>query len=222
MTSQVQSITARPAWEENNQQSPANLTDATLRDKIEFRSSWIVELEQRASIQQKKNLIIKGLKISENHIPEQINEFAGEIVDLTNPFKQVDIIKNREGRSIFCAQVKTQEARRVLLAQNRKSLAKKGIYINPDLSHEERKIAFEVRECARKARSEGKTAVSVGLKLVVDNIWYTWSLADDKLVPLPQREKRDGSTETREREHRVLDNTSGSKNEMATELHDLG
>ena len=117
---------------------------------------------------------------------------------------------------MLLTQITTRDARRAMLSQHRKTLAERDIFINPDLSPEERKIAYNLRKCARNYRSEGKNASCLGQKLVVDNIFYTWSLSDDKLIPLPPQSSQESPAPTQEMSLVNVSGESQSKNEMAT------
>ena len=64
-----------PTSDKDNWSSSSKFADTTLKEKIEFCTRIAVR-EQCESIQRRNNVIIKGIKVTENNVFEQLNEFA--------------------------------------------------------------------------------------------------------------------------------------------------
>ena len=164
---------------------PATDTTVTaLRGEIEACSTWIANQAKEEKHARKKNLIIKGLKFDMSKPLAEINTFVLKNFQLSDAILQVKNLSRASDKPLLWAEVASREDRLKMLTTWSKYMRDHNIYISPDLSRDERVIAFHLREQARKAKLDGKQAKALGQRLVIDNVLYTWSLAGNELARL--------------------------------------
>lgn len=135
-------------------------------DKLESNA----EREER--LKKKNNIILKGLKPSQN-TEEKIKKWIEEKLHVQVDFTKV-IILNKGGKNeIIRAELPNWEQKQMIMSA-KKNLKNTQIYIDNDLTWEERKIQREIRNIARVERAKGKS-VKIGYqKIIIGEEVYYW------------------------------------------------
>lgn len=118
--------------------------------------------------ERERNIVIKGeLKVGEN-LDAWVNELLADRLGLNVKIEAAW----RTGKVIIAKLSSVEERRRVMA--NKSKLAGTKIFIESDLSYEERKVQEEIGRWARCKKDEG-IAVRVGVgKVWIGNRWVRW------------------------------------------------
>ena len=126
----------------------------------------IVENQER--IERKNNIVIMGLENNSKNAKDRAIEFFKERLEIEDKVKWV----KEEGynKKIILVSLKTLEDKQELKDQLKGS----NIYINHDLSREDRNIQRKLREIARQEREQG-AEVRLGFrKIRINGNWIKW------------------------------------------------
>ena len=90
-------------------------------------------------------------------------------------------VRKSEGKELIVAKV-ASVAEKIEVMKNKGKLKGKWIYIDDDLTKEERETQSEIRKQAREERDKGKT-VKVGYKkLIINGTLFKWCEKEKKVV----------------------------------------
>lgn len=124
--------------------------------KIEKVKKWINDKEKE---ERKNNIVIKGLELTGKLTNEEIEKFVRKELKVTRC--------RRSGR--YMTKLENEEMKRVIIG-NKNRLKGKEIYIENDLSWEERKIQEEMNTWAKEKRKMGMVKIGVG-RVMIDSRW---------------------------------------------------
>lgn len=130
--------------------------------------------EKREKEQRKNNIIIKGMGLTENENEQSIKDLIKKSIGVDTVIKRVYNINKKEEWKIILAEVETWEQKREIMLHKNKLKGTK-IYIENDLTKEERRIQTELVKIAKDEREKG-SRVKIGYKkLVINNVSYEWN-----------------------------------------------
>jgi len=130
-------------------------------------------LEDKERKERKNNIVIKGLKNVWKDPREVAKEFLG------NEFRVNKNIKNirkagKEGKEVLIIEFEEWQEKEIIMKEKSK-LKGRDIYIDHDLTKEERDIQRKLRERAKREREEGKK-VKIGYKkIIIEGKTYIWN-----------------------------------------------
>jgi len=114
-------------------------------------------MEDRERRERKNNLVIKGLKgRGKKNLIESAQKFLEEEFEVKGGVKEVQIA-GREGREVIIIQMDNWERKKEIMRKKKKFGSRK-IYIDNDLTQEEREVQRKLRVVARgeRERTEGE------------------------------------------------------------------
>jgi hypothetical protein len=137
------------------------------------------KMEQREKKERKNNVIITGVKGITGNIERGVEEWLereiGVKVDVKKAFK---INKDK----MMLAKIENWERKKNIMLNKSKLKERKGgrMYIDDDLTNEERKTQKKLREVAREERDRGKR-VKIGYrKIQINGEWFIWDEREEK------------------------------------------
>lgn len=157
------------ALKEENQK--LNKTVTILENKIEY-------MEKK---EKKCNVIIKGLHVKENDVNEKVNTMLQEKLDIGIKVKTIMIIPNNKG-PIIVAQTESWKDKEAIMKSKNK-LNGTNIYIENDLTVEERVIQTTLRKMAKDEREKGNKVVVKYNKIIINNKTWVWDKKLKNLAP---------------------------------------
>lgn len=150
------------------------------KENIESR---LEELERKNEKKEREdrrnNIVIKGTIWRREGIEEEVSKFVKEKLKIEVGVKKAYRIRIRENRDIVIASLENWEQKREVMS--RKKNLGQGIWIEDDLTKEEREIQRRMRERAREEREKGNK-VKVGyMKLYIGDHVFRWNEKRKKL-----------------------------------------
>lgn len=136
----------------------------------------IVEQEKK---ERKNNIIIKGLRTGKENVREKVETFLKEELEVTGGIKKTEL-RGTQNSNVALVELENWEKKQEVMSKKSR-LDTKRIYIEYDLTYEERKVQVAIREKARKLQEEGKV-VKVGYrKLNIQGKWFHWNDEEEEL-----------------------------------------
>jgi len=137
-------------------------------------------MEDRERRERKNNVVIKGLKGKEK---KNLMESAQKIVE--EEFEEKEGVKDMqitggEGREIII-RIDNWERKEEVMRRN-KELGSRKIYIDNDLSQEEREMQRKLRKVARHKRADGRRARVRYMRIEIVDQMYIRSEEENRIV----------------------------------------
>ncbi|KAL7287491.1 hypothetical protein TKK_0018325 [Trichogramma kaykai] len=165
--------------------STSRISGISLSQKEEVKMKRLVSEKDRH--ERRLNIVIKGLGNIGEKIKEGIEKFLKEKLEIEAGLEAA----GRSGQVVVrkCTSYEQKE----MIMKNKARLAGMRIYIENDLSFEDRKIQEKIARWARGQREKGKE-VKVGLgRVMVDGKWIRWeSVPEEEQVSEWQNRGKDG------------------------------
>lgn len=156
-----------------------NIDRKKIKNKLE-KLEAITEKNEKEK--RKLNIVIKGLSTNQVEQKDELDRIFREKMGIENKIKQTKTVGRIEGRKIIVAEMAKWEDKMEIL-EKKKYLQGTNIFIENDLTQEERRIQAEIRAVAREKKSKGNN-VKIGYqKLNINGNEYKWSKDDDGLIP---------------------------------------
>ena len=179
----------RERSERERERERARETEEWEREKkyLLGRIRRIEEEKDRAEREKRrKNIVIKGVDWKEGNNEGTVKEFIREKMKIGAEIERTHMIRVGNKNTIIVATMKSMEEKIRIMKEKRK--LEKGIYIDDDLTREEREIQQRIRRIDRVRREEGE-CVKIGYKkLKIENRWYRWNENEERL----EEEKKRG------------------------------
>lgn len=151
---------------------------------------FMVEKEKE---ERRNNIVIKGWEIGERITNERAEEFIKKELGV-----EVKVKRCRLSGRVIVVSLEGEERKREIMS-NKKRLKGKSIYIENDLTWEERKVQEKMSRWAKEEREKGKV-VKIGFaRVMVNGKWRRWEEIEEEKVRWEERER---DKEIREREAR--------------------
>lgn len=163
-----------------------------MKTKIEWLETIEDRLEKTDKAKRKNNIIISGLKIETNDdskMEEKINEFILQKLEINTKVKKVEKINSK----VWNVEIANFGTKMEIMTNKKKlrSGPNSYVWINNDLTENERKIQNIIREQAKEERSKNRNCkVIMGYqKMIVDGKKWNWDNKTKKLKIEDQRPK---------------------------------
>lgn len=160
-------------WEEEKQRMQQQ------QAKIEAEIGRLEQMKQRQIRAEKKNnIVVKGLKGTENELKMETGKMLEEKFGVKIDTKDVWVSGREEKVAVI--KLKQWEVKEKIM-RNKNKLANTEIYIDHDLTVEEREVQRKIAQAAKVARREN-SRVKIGYrKMCVDGKWIRWEEIKRKL-----------------------------------------
>lgn len=144
-------------------------------NKIEKR----LEKEERAK--RRNNIIIWG-EVTNSLNPENVTKYLKTNLNLGKEmeFQEVYTIRKGEKNAGIAVKCKSWEDKKEIMKKKSAFKGKK-IFIENDMTPEERDIQRKIREKAVEEQKTGKEVKVAYQKLIIDGVLYKWNERDNKL-----------------------------------------
>jgi len=131
--------------------------------------------------EKKKNLVIKGLKRKgKKNLIERAYNFLEEEFEMKVGVKEVHIAGGVGGKMIIIRMDSWERKEEIM--RRKKKLGKRKIYIDNDLTQEERQVQRRLREIARGERANRRTARVGYRRIAIEDQMNIWSEEENKIV----------------------------------------
>lgn len=137
------------------------------------------EKEERAK--RKMNLVLKGIKIKSEEPEMEIENFFKKNLGVETKIKKINKIRSENEYSITVVEMETWDMKQRVM-KNKNKLKGSHMYIENDLTVEERKIQAQIRAIAKREKEKGKK-VKVGYKkITINGEEYDWNQKENGVV----------------------------------------
>src|SRR5580765_2951986 len=137
-------------------------------------------MEDRERKERRNNLIIKGLEKEKKNIYETTREFLKKEFGVTDGVKRLQAV-GKEGKEMIIVEMNSWEEKEEIMKEKKK-LGSRRVYIDHDLTMEEREVQRKLRERAREEKMEGRR-VKVGYrKIEIQGKRYVWSAERSEII----------------------------------------
>lgn len=127
------------------------------------------------------NIIIKGANLQGPEVEKKVEELLGNKIQVKATITASYNISKTGEKDIILAKVQNWQQKMDIM-RNKIKLRGSGIYIESDMTLQERNIQLQIRKIAREERSKQKT-VKVGYeKLWINGTMYKWDKKENGVV----------------------------------------
>lgn len=156
-------------WEKEKEQLSNRISELEIKARKEER-------EKR-----KNNIIIKGLQTEHQNTQREVEKLIEEKLQI--PAKTLDAFKiNKPGKGgIILVKMESWDKKQEMMKRAKK-LKGTEIYLDHDLTIEDRKIQYEIRSIAKEENKKGNKTKIEYKKLVIEGVLYKWSEKEKGLV----------------------------------------
>ncbi|XP_017889191.1 golgin subfamily A member 6-like protein 22 [Ceratina calcarata] len=132
------------------------------------------KLEERERREKKNKIVIRGLEVPKREAKEKTRQFLTEEFGVKEGIVGIEIIGGGEIAKVSIVEMENWEAKQEVMKKKGK-LRGKRIYIDHDMTQEERRVQKLLREKAREEINEGREAKVGYRKIKILNKWYRWN-----------------------------------------------
>lgn len=130
------------------------------------------EGEMKERKERRRNLIVRGVEVTEGKKREGIEKLLGDI-GAEVKVEEVSRVGGGKGKEIWLVRLEKEEQKREVM-RKKKFLKGRNEKITEDLTWRERKMKWRLEEIARREREEGRRVwVSYG-RILIGEEWWTW------------------------------------------------
>lgn len=149
----------------------SKVSECFSKREIDKLKKFMVEKEKE---ERRNNNVIKGWEIGEMITNEKAKEFIKKELDV-----EVRVKRSRMSGRIIVVSLEGAEMKRETMI-NKKRLKGKSIFIENDLTWEERKIQERINRWAKEEKEKGR-AVKIGFaRVMIDEIWKKWEEMEEE------------------------------------------
>lgn len=129
--------------------------------------------EMRARKERRNNIVIRGVRWQERNIEAEAEQFLKNELKVEVMVRKARKVGERGQESVTVVEIGEWEKKKEIM-EKKKNLSK-GVYIDDDLTREEREVQKKLRDRAREEKGRGKR-VRVGYrKIRIEDKWYRWN-----------------------------------------------
>ncbi|CAG5084824.1 Similar to LINE-1 reverse transcriptase homolog (Nycticebus coucang) [Cotesia congregata] len=151
--------------------------DSTVKNQVDKISGL---LEEQSKLLKQNNVIIKGLQTNPSSTYNDVKLFLEQKFNI--PRASITVYTIGKQRNVFKVCLANWELKTGIMKNKKAALKGTEIYIENDLTPEERAIAFKLRECAKVEIGKGKSVKIKSNQLFFDNVRIYWDKNKAKLV----------------------------------------
>lgn len=168
-----------------------------LKDELATKINRALEsLDSYERRLKKLNVVVKGLDPELLKSPQSIKRFLKSKYDADINIVDVKISTQTLMATVSLADWETKQK---VLKNKGRALAGSNIYIDPDLTPREQRIAGQLRKIVREKKMSGMKA-KIGYQTqsaLINGNWYGWDECNECLKPLPARSHQQGNRNTK-------------------------
>lgn len=140
--------------------------------------------------ERRKNIVIEGLETKEWNHATDVQKFLKEKMEVDAVVTDAFPLRTKNAKKkLILAKMLREEDKRKIMQVKKDKLTGTGIFINDDLSKEERETQKKLREKAKIERAAGRNVRIGHGKIFIDGNWFkaTGELIQDKIVDLTEQ-----------------------------------
>lgn len=131
-------------------------------------------LEREEKEKRKSNIIIKGKRFEKVNLIEEVKQFLADKLEVEAEIMFAKSIKMGQNENILAKIGSQQQKNEIMKAKAKLRSETEKIFIENDLTYEERNIQRKIKIMAQQQRNEGKE-VKIGYqKLKIEDVWHKW------------------------------------------------
>lgn len=144
------------------------------REELENRIEELEKISERRDREdRKKNIVIKGLKWRRERVNEEVEQFIKENLNIEVGVENAYRLKINQDKEVVIAILDNWKQKREVMSKKKE--LRQGIWIEDDLTMEERRVQNKLRERAREERAKGNK-VKIGYrKLFIGDKVVRWN-----------------------------------------------
>ncbi|KAJ8672389.1 hypothetical protein QAD02_003648 [Eretmocerus hayati] len=120
------------------------------------------------------------LKLDEKDLKENLRVWIDENLNIEVTITKAWKVKGREGKEIIGAECENETMKKDIML-NENKLKGRDIYIDRDMTWQQREIRRKLKERAKAEKEQGKKAVVKGDSLIINSKIYKWSEKEQKI-----------------------------------------
>lgn len=150
-----------------------------LKEKLEKLEKKVENMERR---NKQNNIVLTGVEIKSNN-PKEIKEQVENSIHKYLGIRPEIVEAKKINERICVVEMKNLQGKNEIMENKNKLRKLKDVkmFINNDLTDEERRIQKHIRDEARKQKEMGKKVIVGYKKLTVNNITWTWNNKTEQL-----------------------------------------
>ncbi|XP_046145873.1 vicilin-like seed storage protein At2g18540 [Osmia bicornis bicornis] len=150
-------------------------------DDREWREEWEKRMEEERKERRKRSIVWKGVDgRDKEERSRRINIMIQlELGKKTEPRKMTEVL-GEGGRRVILTELETEEDRRKIMWRKTEIWKRWRVTVEEDLSREERKIRWLIRERAKEERAKGKKVEYTSRRIWVDDQEWIWNEKERK------------------------------------------
>lgn len=130
--------------------------------------------EKKDKKERKNNIVIKGVTIRDANLTEGVANFIKRELNITPTINTVSKLGNNASKEVLIVQLSSWTCKTDIM-KNKFKLNGQQIYIENDLTEDERKIQAEIRSKAREEKIKGNR-IKIGYqKLTINDQYFEWN-----------------------------------------------
>lgn len=146
------------------------------------------KMDKMEKEKRKNNIVIHGIEINSEKQEEQVEEIKNFMKNKIGVETQIKNLKKIRSKICLVELGNNDEKRKVMQNKNKlKNIRDQKIYINDDLTKNEREIQKKIVNAAKEEKRKGKK-VKIGLqRLIIEDKKYKWNDEKDILEEIPTK-----------------------------------
>lgn len=157
--------------EMKNKEERWELEKHQLMERVEILEN---KLEIGEKLKRKNNIVLKGVRITEGAERQEVENFLATKLQIPTRIEKARVLNNDKRFPIVVAEVGTYDEKQKIM-RGKNKLKGTTIYIDNDLTREERYIQKELRNIAKEERGKGKSVKIKYQKLLIKGKVYKWN-----------------------------------------------
>lgn len=121
-----------------------------------------------------RRLVVKGVKGDSWAMRKEVRKLLEQCLQKEVDVEKIEERKGVQGERFLIVQLKEREDRRQVLQSRERIADNFGVLVDEDLSFEERRARWKIRERAMVERRAGRLVVEESRRLGVDGVWWKW------------------------------------------------
>lgn len=150
-------------------------TDSTQTKQLELLSRRFEALEKE---NRRTKISIAGLSFKSSNHHDEVQKFLQEKFEIQNPNISIKEYSKNVIVDLFSPSLKA-----AILRTKKEKLNGTKIFIDSDRTPKEREIDWNIRQFIKNNSQQGKKVTRKGNKVLMENLEYIWSDADNSLIP---------------------------------------
>ncbi|KAK4881348.1 hypothetical protein RN001_004667 [Aquatica leii] len=145
------------------------------KNVLETRIKQLEDDKEREEKRKKKNnIIISGIKTNEENVEETVKNFFLEELNVEPAIEKPILIGKQKNKKLILIKF-LNFTEKLNIMKKKKTIQDRQVFINNDLTVQERKIQKVIRDIAKEEKNKGKVVKVLYNKIIINNDVYVWN-----------------------------------------------